>query len=475
MFHVEGEKMQKGMTLMSVMVATALSGIVGLMVMRLMSNQAEAMLTVKLREEREILIKHYRQVVIGGWDKTMASTGATDPTTATTVLTRRGRSFPITLGENLYTHDANGWWEVEAKILPPVDSGQIQHSDAYSGTTGLHRERSYTVILSVSFDPKEHPVANMKLADRKELIYMGYRWQKTKQSGCGSDSATALTRRDTTTGTQKPLYHPDSQGAVVSYSFSTNYIKCSQVPLVANAGECPKVSAILGFESQGTGTTDNPFYRRVHSTNEYVTGRLACSYPIAATTTGSAWKAALGTNRYYMLRNKVWDDKDTANLSTRSSSACHNIDKSYVDFVTGITATGTGGGELICEPTLIAPKIFSHYYDGSTRRNSVPTNIAGSALGSWTTYEWNLKDYKQPGPLQTCRPYRSYDGSPNPASYNDHVGYGGYTDDHSGGLKQFTSTSSGTGARTDPFRARPYSRGVPGDRGSHGECECGNP
>ena len=466
------KKTQKGMTLMSVMIATALSGIIGLIVIRLMGNQAEAMLAVKLHEEREILIKHYRQVVIGGWDKTMASSGAADPTTTTTVLTRNGVGFPISLGKDLYTHDANGWWKVDAKINSST-SGQIQHSDAYSGTTGLHTEKNYSVILSVTFDPQKHPVVDLKLAERQELIYMGYRWQTTKQAGCGSDSPIALTRRDTT-GTHAPLYHPNSKGAVISYSFRSNYIKCSQVPLVSNATECSKVGAILGFESKGSGALDTPTYRI--SNSDYVTGRLACSYPVATSTPspGSEWKAAMGSNRYYMLRNKVWDNKDTAHASANSGSACADIDKSYVNFVTEIDA-GTGGGELICEPDLIAPKVFRHYYDRTTRRNSIA--ITGDALGNYSGQRPGY--WRHPAPLVACAGYYSYDGSttnPNKV-YNDHVGGGGYVDAHGGGLKQFKSTSAGIDARTDPFNTNHpyYTRGMPSDRGSPGECECGSP
>lgn len=473
------KKMQKGMTLMSVMVATALSGIVGLMVIRLMSNQAEAMLIVKLREEREILIKHYRKVIIGGWDKTMAGG-------ASTVYTRGGNTIPSTglilKSDDLYrtTSVSGGWWKVKATIGSKT-SGKIQHSDVYdSSGSGLATEQNYTVTLKIEFDPKEHPVVKMKLADRAEVIYMGYRWQTTKQSGCGSDSAIALTRRDTTGTTPLPLYHPNSQGAVVSYSFHSNYIKCSQVPLIRNADrDCPPVGAILGFESKSTGVGAMPTYRRNNS--DYVTGRLACSYPhedypSANYAPGSAWKAALGTERYYTLRDKVWDNTDIANTSTRSGSTCPSIDKSYIDFVTAISNQGTGGGELVCESTLpeslIAPQVFRHYYSGNTRINSVPSTLAGSALGSYT---FNRNSSSQPGPLNNCIQYLSSYNGTNNNSYNDHVGDGGYDGDHSGGLTNFTSTGSGEGARTDPFNRRYNSRGVPGNRGDPGECKCPNP
>ena len=465
-----------GMTLMSVLVATALSGVIGLMVIRLIGNQADAMLIIKLREEREILIKHYRQVVIGGWDKTMASTGlVNDPVSTTPVLMRDGSSFPLYLGENLFTplSVGSGWWLVSATIGSPEESGQIQHSDAYSGTTGLATEKNYIVTLKVEFNksPQKHPRLKVNLARREEIIYMGYRWQKTKQEGCGSYPATSttealkrLTRQDTT-GTPKPLYHPDSQGAIVSYSFHSNYVKCSQVPLVSNVDECPAVSGILGFESKGTGAGATPTYRQPNG--DYVTGRLACSYPIGAT---NEWKTALGNERYYTLHKKVWYGTNTENKCSDP-----NIKKSYVNFVTPIAANGTEGGRLSCESVLIAPQVFRHYYDGISK-NSTNTLVTSptdpGALGEYRGYAPG--DAGHPAGLTECVGYSSYDGSTNKL-YDGHVGGGGYEDDHSGGLNKFTSTGSGSDARTDPFNRHSNSRGIPGGRGEPGECICGNP
>ena len=469
---------------MSVMVATALSGIVGLMVIRLMSNQAEAMLIVKLREEREILVKHYRQVVIGGWDKTMASTGTSDPTTSTSVLIRDSSigkgAFPLSLRSdpphNLYTHNANGWWKVEAKINSLTPSGQVQHSDDYD-SRGLATEKNYSVTLTIDFDPKKHPVVKMDLATRQEEIYMGYRWQQTKQTGCGSDSntttlttSTTLTRQDTKSGTPKPLYHPDSQGAVVSYSFHSNYIKCSQVPLVS-VGNCPAVGAILGFESRGTGTS-NPFYRRAHNTNEYVTGRLACSFPVgAANTPEGKWKAALANNRYYTLRDKVWDNRDTANTSARSGLTCPSIDKSYLNFVTSVTTGGAGGGELVCEPMLIAPQTRAASILGAIpsaingRIDGCTVNANGTTIcPTGSTYRgWNPA-------IRSDSQYRYHGGG---GGYLANQGFGIKSIGHSGGIKEFNSRGLIVGTRRrHPILADNRLRGRPGSRGRYGDCSC---
>ena len=464
---------EKGMTLMSVLVATALSGIIGLIVIRLMGNQAEAMLVLKLREEREILLKHYRQVVIGGWEKTMASSA--NPTGENASIrdtnpdntTHIGKdAFPLLLKENLYKHDADGWWEVSATVGTSGTAGQIKHSDAHDthGTRGLHREQNYTVTLSVSFKPSKHPVVSANLATRRELLYMGYRWQQTRQKGCGSydhsiqsEREGRLSRIDTRGGTPEPIYHPDFQGAVVSYSFHSNYIKCSQVPLVLKV-ECPKVGAMLGFESWGTGATRQRYYRTGRG---YVTGRLACSYPLATTTAGSAWKAALGTERYYTLNNKVWNEAGDKNADSCSSSI---LDLSYVHKVTQINSSGSGGGRLTCEQTLIAPHVVTGMavtgksISGCTVDSEGRTNCASniSYIG------WNRSTY---------------------VTFNHHAGQGGYQTNkgqgiksigHSGGIREFTSTGAiASGARKPhPILADNQLRGRPGNRGRNGGCDC---
>lgn len=459
------KKMQKGMTLMSVLIATALSAIIGLMVIRLMINQAEAMQFVELREKREHLLKHYRELVISEWDRSGGG-----------ITSKASRQFD---DDDMYgtTSNSEGWWKVSA-ILETTSSGWIQHSDVYNAggtdsSSGLHREDLKVVRLSITFDPKKHPVLKTKLAKREEYIFIGSRYAG---QNCRTDERTRL---DTSSDPNKSLYHPDSHGAIVSYSLHSNYAKCSQVPLIENKNECPPVSGWLGFESRGTGDSDNPFYRRVHGTDEHITGRIACSYPESndPNSKSKKWHTAISAKGgpWYRLGRTL---KDDGSVGEGGDKRCYDHDLSYIDKVTKIRdlATGTGGGELLCEPTLIAPQVFKHYYDGVTPYDGTTgtPSIAGSALGSWTSQEWSRKDEGQPGPLDACKSYRSYDGSTN-KTYDDHVGGGGYKDDHSGGLKRFVSTGSGSGARTDPFNKQPYSRGVPGDRGAAGECECGNP
>ena len=470
-------KKTKGMSLMSVMVATALSAVVGLMVIRLMTNQAEALQIVELREKREHLLQHYRELIISEWDRSGGN-----------VTAKANRRFQ---DKDMYksNNDPLGWWVVSTR-LESTQSGWIQHSDAYnaSGTdtaSGLKQEDIKVVRLRVAFDPEKHPVLNIKLALREEYIYIGKRHARSQDCRTGNE----LTRLDTRGTTSKKLYHTDSDGAVVSYSLHSNYVKCSQVPLIENQNECPPVSGWLGFESRGTGASDNPFYRRAHGTDEYVTGRIACSYPDSSNSSskGAKWLTAISAKGgpWYRLGRTL---KDDGNVGDGGDHKCyeHNNNNdgflglgglSYIDKVTKVRAldTGVGGGELLCEPTLIAPQVFDHYYDGVAKKS---TTVAGSTFVATT-----LGDYRgetagsitQPGPLTACTRYASYNGTQS-IDYENHVGRtGGYQGKHGGGLTNFVATGAGSGARTDPFDEHSNSRGVPGDRGEPGECECGNP
>ena len=66
-----------GMTLMSVMVAIALAGIVAVTVARLLGTQSRTLSVIKLREQREHLLKHYKNIVVAGWDQTRSSCSGT--------------------------------------------------------------------------------------------------------------------------------------------------------------------------------------------------------------------------------------------------------------------------------------------------------------------------------------------------------------------------------------------------------------
>ena len=105
-----------GMTLMSVMVSAALMGVVALAFIRLFANQDIVIRTVALRDERIRILEHYRNVTIGGWDKTRsvwAGSGAIDVYDRSGTLRIAGSG--IKLGKNgLYQPDPNGWWSVMA-------------------------------------------------------------------------------------------------------------------------------------------------------------------------------------------------------------------------------------------------------------------------------------------------------------------------------------------------------------------------
>ena len=107
--------MRSGMTLMSVMVAVALAGIVALAVARLLGNQSKTMAVVRLREQREELLKHYKNIVISGWDATRDSCGGD-------ICDRGGNAIIPTgglyLSDDLYAYNNSGssgqWWKVTA-------------------------------------------------------------------------------------------------------------------------------------------------------------------------------------------------------------------------------------------------------------------------------------------------------------------------------------------------------------------------
>ena len=109
--------MRNGMTLMSVMVAVALAGIVALAVARLLGNQSKTMSVVRLREQREELLKHYKNIVISGWDATRDGCSADICARNTDAIIPAGGLY---LAEDLYDYEhlnpgrgtAGRWWKV---------------------------------------------------------------------------------------------------------------------------------------------------------------------------------------------------------------------------------------------------------------------------------------------------------------------------------------------------------------------------
>ena len=237
--------MRNGMTLMSVMVAVALAGIVALAVARLLGNQSKTMSVVRLREQREELLKHYKNIVISGWDATRDSTQCSAPICArnTDVIIPTANGEALYLAEDLYDYNYTGgtadrWWKVSViKSFP--SSGNILQADNY-----VKDETLIAVEVKVEFIRKEHPVVNTRLATRQEIVFLHHNTSGALSSNRTRCLGSHLTQQyEGHLSYRGPLYV--GKGAIIQYDFTSNYTKCSQVPLV-NVKKCPQ-GALLGF------------------------------------------------------------------------------------------------------------------------------------------------------------------------------------------------------------------------------------
>lgn len=238
--------MRNGMTLMSVMVAVALAGIVALAVARLLGNQSKTMTVIRLREQREELLKHYKNVVVSGWDSTRS-------TCSGNVCARNGdiiipTSGTLYLAEDLYAYNytggtANRWWKVTANRVG-VSSGSVLQADSY-----VKSESLMAVEVRVEFIPNEHPVVKTRLAPREEIVFLHHNTSSALASNSTQCLGGHLTQRYQS---GDPIY--SGTGAIIQYDFNSNYTKCSQVPLVIHRASDPKEAMLGFFRNQRTGT-----------------------------------------------------------------------------------------------------------------------------------------------------------------------------------------------------------------------------
>ena len=253
--------MRSGMTLMSVMVAVALSGIVALAVARLLGNQAKSMSVIRLREQRENLLKHYKNIVVSGWDSSRQSSGGV-------IRSRKGDSIiasgGLYLKDDLYEYEhlnpgrgtAGRWWKVSVNQLSP-SSGKILQADSW-----VEADPLVAVEVKVEFKRDQHPVVDTRLASREEIVFLHHNTAgaqpTTNTTQCLSAHSTMLD------SSGKNLY--SGQGALIQYDFISDYAKCSQVPLV-NSKSCDK-GALIGFlRTKRTGTLKE----------QLITGNPICS------------------------------------------------------------------------------------------------------------------------------------------------------------------------------------------------------
>ena len=169
MVYRDGRKVvRNGMTLMSVMVAVALAGVVALAVARLLGNQTKAMTVIRLREQRENLLKHYKNIVVSGWDATRESCGGAVCTRQRGVIIPGGGLY---LADDLYDYNYTGgtaerWWHVTTERVD-LSSGDILQADSYAAAEDMVAMR-----VKVDFRRKEHPLINFKLAPREEIVFL---------------------------------------------------------------------------------------------------------------------------------------------------------------------------------------------------------------------------------------------------------------------------------------------------------------
>jgi len=248
--------MRNGMTIMSVVVAASLAGIVALAIGRLIGGQAQTMTAIKLQEQRTTLLKHYKNIVVSGWDSTRTNCQGLNGV----ICDRRGQVIIPTangsalfLGRNLYEYGYTGgtaqrWWKVSVYKDDTLLSGSVRKSDSYAAPESL-----VAVKVKVEFLHKEHPTVTTRLADREEIVFLHHNTGSaigSNDTNCAADSRGSvhhLTQKDSS---GSALYH--GAGGMVQYDLNSNYAKCSQVPLV-NAEACTGSGALLGFFTYSTG------------------------------------------------------------------------------------------------------------------------------------------------------------------------------------------------------------------------------
>ena len=210
----------RGLTITSVMIATVLMGIVAAVSAQLFSNQINAVATVELIEERTVILKHYGEVLISGWDNTKQKNNSLDSSltgsVAIDVYTRTGTlpTIPVSglyLTGSLYTaaSAATGWWKVTAT------------ANKLTGTPVSNPLLSVT--LRVAFTPSKHPNVKMKLADLDNVIFFHHNI-KGSNTDCHDNTS------------------------IIQYDFISNFKKCSTWPLVRISQSGGGGNALLGFD-----------------------------------------------------------------------------------------------------------------------------------------------------------------------------------------------------------------------------------
>ncbi|MDE3270270.1 MAG: hypothetical protein OYH77_08335 [Pseudomonadota bacterium] len=396
-----------GVTITSVLVATALAGIVSAVVAQLLTNQSKVMRTLSLRAERENLLKHYRDTLISGWDNTLTngcSSGIYD----------RAGSLKVPSGgltvksDDLYSSSSvsDGWWKVSFDC--GATAGTMFASDKHKTThgSGMRSETHHRVTLKVEFLKDEHPHISTALRTRQETFYMHQQKRLVGDTDC----------RNEDNRTRMNTYQPDlvkvsallstsslelykGEGAVIQYDFNTNYTKCSQVPLV-RAGSCAYDAAIIGFWGTSESVPISPptsdyeylevrgndvcFKKTIHPfdtaclpgiTYPYVYGDYVCSHDGAI---GTSTPPNTSSGEYIWYHPKVDALPDTAGDTNFAGTA--RLITAYVGRVAGTDASMHNFGHDGCQ------------HDGNPSNTTYVSYIDGSGTAYCQTSRHVVED-----------------------------------------------------------------------------------
>lgn len=210
-----------GVTITSVMIATVLMGVVAAVGAQLFSNQASALETVVMIEERAVILKHYGEVLVSGWDNTKQrnnslASSLIGPPVSIDVYTRTG-TLPTIPASGLYLTDSlytaatstTGWWKVT------VTASKLTGSPL--------SDPLISVTLRVTFIPSKHPNVKMKLADLDNVIFFHHNI-KDSNTDCHDNKS------------------------IIQYDFISNFKKCSTWAMVKISSSGGSGNALLGFD-----------------------------------------------------------------------------------------------------------------------------------------------------------------------------------------------------------------------------------
>jgi len=212
-------------------------------------------LVVSLVDERERLLKHYANMVVEGWDKTLPQSKPNWSNTGIDIYDRGGSKVISSTGEELGDHNE---WTIKAiatDITSPADvvmGSDPRVGDYHTGGT----VKSVKVRLVLTFDPAKHPIVKSNLAQREEWIYLqNANIDPALNTNCVSSGTTRHPSQKATSGTPPvatDLYPNSGEGALTQYDFASNDAKCSYVPLIKNKSNCPLGHPIVGFSVNST-------------------------------------------------------------------------------------------------------------------------------------------------------------------------------------------------------------------------------